>query len=317
GGFAEAPVPGGFRGLGHDGATLTFFSSMTVVPELDLGLFVSTNTAGGAALTSTLIQRVVQRFYAPPPSAPLAGRPDLRDEMAAFAGQYRLTRRRYDALEGFVMRLQGVSVAVTPDGYLTLGAPGSLTRFVPADEPGHFHNADGPVGIVFEHRNGRPTLLSPAMAGERVGPLESPRTLYAVLALAALAGFGSVVGGMMRVDRRLPATSLQAAAGRLQVVTSVLWLASLASLAAFAVVAAANVNALVLHWPTRSILAFSWLALFAGLATIGLVALLPAVLRGAGGWSGWRKARFTLVALVFAACAALLLSWGALQPWNP
>ena len=31
-GFFDQPLPGGFRGYGHDGATLSFFSDMTVVP---------------------------------------------------------------------------------------------------------------------------------------------------------------------------------------------------------------------------------------------------------------------------------------------
>src|SRR5690606_14685263 len=60
GGFAEAPAPGGFRMYGHTGATLTFFSNMLLFPELDFGLFVSTNTASGVALSSALPTRVVQ-----------------------------------------------------------------------------------------------------------------------------------------------------------------------------------------------------------------------------------------------------------------
>lgn len=315
GGFAEVPAPGGFRSYGHDGATLTFFSSLYVLPELDLGLFVSTNTAGGAVLTGTLLQRVVQNFYAPP-SAPLEGRPELRGELAVYAGQYRITRRRYEALEGFVMRLQGLSAAVSPNGYLTvmLSRP---TRFVPADEPGHFQNADGPERVVIERRNGRPTVILPAAAAEQLGPLESPATLMTLLALAALAAVGSAVGLMMRLKRPLPATASQTVAGRLQVGASILWLASFAAFAVFAAGAAANPNAIAFNWPTPSILAFSSLALLASLVTVSLVALLPAVWRGTGGWSRWRKARFTAVALVFAACAAMLLSWGALQPWNP
>src|SRR5690606_21190338 len=66
GGFAELPAPGGFRSYGHDGATLLFFSSMSLLPELDLGVFVSTNSAGGAALTSALTPLLVQTFYAAP-----------------------------------------------------------------------------------------------------------------------------------------------------------------------------------------------------------------------------------------------------------
>ena len=71
---------------------------------------------------------------------------------------------------------------------------------------------------------------------------------------------------------------------------------------------------------TVSILVFSTAALIGSLTTIAIVAVLPSALRGSreiAGWSRWRKIRFTAVAVVFAAFATLLASWGALQPWNP
>jgi hypothetical protein len=42
-GFFESPLPGGFRAYGHSGGTLSFFTSMTLVPELGLGIVVATN----------------------------------------------------------------------------------------------------------------------------------------------------------------------------------------------------------------------------------------------------------------------------------
>ena len=316
GGFAGGPAPGGFRSYGHDGATLTFFSSMAVLPELDLGLFVSTNTASGAALSSALAFMVVQHFYAAPVT-PLAGRPELRAEMAAYAGPYRPSRRRHGGLEGFVTRLQALPLAVSPDGYLTLVLPNAPLRFVPTGERDRFRRADGPGSIVFERRDDRLTLAMVALAAERLGPLESPSALIFTVALAALAAIAVVVGRLARVGRKLPGTRAQARAGRLQVGTSALWLASFASLAVAAVGAASDPSPLIYDWPTPSILAFSTLALLASLGTVGLLALLPAVWTGAGGWSRWRNGRFTLAAVLFAACAALLLTSGALQPWNP
>jgi len=51
--------------------------------------------------------------------------------------------------------------------------------------------------------------------------------------------------------------------------------------------------------------------------------LLPAVWRGAVdggrqalGWSGWRKTRYTVALLTFAALAIVLGAWGALEPWQ-
>ena len=69
-GFFESPLPGGFRGFGHGGGTLSFFTNMTIVPELGLGIFVATNTEGGAQLSEPLPASIVERFYAPPRRAP-------------------------------------------------------------------------------------------------------------------------------------------------------------------------------------------------------------------------------------------------------
>jgi hypothetical protein len=318
GGFtAFPPLPGGFRSYGVDAATLSFYSSMRVSPELDLGVFVSANTDSGGAMISALFPLVVQKFYGPPPAAPLAGRPEKRAEMAAYAGQYRTTQRRYGGLEGFVMRLGAAQpVLVSPDGYLTVPLPSGPLRFIPTEEPGRFANADRPGVAVFERRRGRMTILTYLFASERLGPLETPETLFFAAALAALAAFAAIVGLCMRAGRGLPKTPLQGPAGLLQTAAAALWLASFASAGA----AAAGVgdgSALYYDWPTAAVLAFSTLALVASVVSAGVVALLPVVWTGRGGWSGWRKSRFTLTAALFAACGALLLSWGALQPWNP
>src|SRR6202000_2338586 len=42
-GFRVFDLAGGHRGYGHDGGTLSFFSNMVVVPDLNLGIFISTN----------------------------------------------------------------------------------------------------------------------------------------------------------------------------------------------------------------------------------------------------------------------------------
>jgi hypothetical protein len=137
------------------------------------------------------------------------------------------------------------------------------------------------------------------------------------MALTVIAAVASLIGLCMRVGRKLPATPLQARTGQLQIVASALWLASLGSLGLFAATAASNTNALIYDWPTTPALAFSIAALAASVVTLGLIALLPAAMKVAGGWSRWRKARVAVTTLVFAACGALLLAWGALEPWNP
>ena len=50
---------------------------------------------------------------------------------------------------------------------------------------------------------------------------------------------------------------------------------------------------------------------------LDVTALTPFAWAGAGGWSLWRKLRFTATVVVFSAFGLLLAVLGALQPWNP
>jgi CubicO group peptidase (beta-lactamase class C family) len=330
-GFFDQPLPGGFRGYGHNGATLSFFSDMTVVPALRLGIFASTNTEGGAALSDALPARVIDRFYAPPREPPASrGNVDVAAARRAFAGNYLSTRRRYSGLEGFLTRVQSViSIGVTPDGYvLASGVGGSPQRFVQGPGPDDFVNANGPSGplgrIHFERDGDRAIRIAIVpIAFERTTPLYDRSTLTLCAGLAFVGAIGIAIGGFLRLARKPAASAGQRLAGRVQLACAWFWLASFANLAAFVARAADSAN-VIYSWPGALILVASSAALAASVLTLASALFLPAVWRGAldgarpaAGWSAWRKARYTLAFLMFAALAVVLGAWGALAPWQP
>ena len=330
-GFFDQPLPGGFRGYGHDGATLSFFSDMTVIPALRLGIFVSTNTEGGAALSGALPARVIDRFYAPPREPPAAaGNVDVAAARRVFAGNYLSTRRRYSGLEGFVMRVQSVvSIGVTPDGYLLAsGIGGPPQRFVQGPGPDDFVNANGPNGplgwIHFERDGERAIRIALVpIAFERTTPLYDRTTLVFCAGLALICALGIAIGGFLRLASKPAASDGQRLAGRMQLTCAWLWIASFAAFAAFVARAADSVN-VVYNWPGVPMLVASTAALLASALTLASALFLPAVWRGAldagrpaAGWSAWRKTRYTLALLIFAALAIVLGAWGALAPWQP
>lgn len=49
--------------FGHDGATLRFFTLVMMIPGSDTGVFISTNTAGGGKLLSTVMRGLLDRYY--------------------------------------------------------------------------------------------------------------------------------------------------------------------------------------------------------------------------------------------------------------
>jgi hypothetical protein len=324
-GFFESRLPGGFRGYGHNGGTLSFFTNMTVVPELRLGVFVATNTEGGAQLSDPLPSRIVERFYAPPRRAPDPGTLDVLEAARAYAGEYLATRRRYEGLEGFVMRLRGgLPVAVAPGGYLLVRFGPELQRFVPTATRDVFRPADGtdtgPGLIRFERDGERAARITlPSVAFERVEPLYRRSTLLLATVLALFTAAAIVVGACLRIGRKLPASSAQRLAGRVQLAAALAWWIAAGSFLAWAVSAADVVN-IFYSWPGPLVIGASTAALAAAVMTFVSLLFLPAVWRGSldgGSWPVWRKVRFTVALAAFAGFAVVLGAWGALQPWAP
>ena len=322
-GFFETLQPGGFRGYGHGGATTSFFSSMLVVPELDLGIFATTNTQGGNALSSALAPRVIEHFYAPARPAPAASSPELIGSAGVYAGDYVSTRRRHGGLEGFLMSLANVmSVRVTSEGYLVVsGGLGPTQRYVPAGEPDLFRPVAGPAGagglLRFERDGDRVArVVAMPVAFERVGPLRRPQMLALAAGLAVFTAVAIVIGFFVRLSRELSETRGQKLARRAQLVCAVLWLVSTAAFALWLPGLLADVTAVFRDWPGPLLATTSYAALAATLLTFVGVPFLPAVWRNPrAGWSIWRRTRYTAALSIFAAFSILLGAWGALEPW--
>ena len=321
-GFLEFSLPGGFHGQGHDGDTLWFHANMVTIPALNLGVFVATNTDTGGALAADLPDRIVGRFYAAPSELPRPGSPELAGQAAIYDGSYLTNRRPYAGLSKFVFLLIGQMRAhVTGDGRLIIDGGEGDGAWVPNGAEGQFIQANGPETSAFRIENGRADrwyAASGVVAYDRVGPLLKRRTLALITALAARASIATLVGLFTRDRREFRQTPTQARAGQIQTAIAVLWLVAMGAFAGFQV-QAMNFADIIYGWPGPFVLIGSACALVAAVLTAVTVVMAPAVWRGGrrvDSWTGWRKLRFTLSTLVFAAFSLLLGYWGALEPWS-
>ena len=320
-GFLEYPLPGGFTGFGHGGATLSFYSNMITVPELGLGVFISTNTDTGRTLVNRAPALIVQRFYSPAPSAPRPGSPALKDEAGTYAGAYFTTRRAYSGLEKFVSLFVGLAqVSVTEEGRLLVQGGGSGKAYVPDGAPGRFRSADGDERLVFEMEDGRAERFyspSGAAAYDRLPWIQAPRLLAILGALTLVAAIFTLVGAGFRVVRGARQSPSQRSSSLAEIVTSVLWLVVFTTFALWAGSAGDDAN-IVYGWPGPMLLAASITALVAALLSLLLLLLLFPSLRAdwRGGWTLLRRLRHTATVLIFCGFSFLLLAWGALAPWS-
>jgi CubicO group peptidase (beta-lactamase class C family) len=320
-GFQEELLPGGRRGFGHAGNTPLFQSNMVLVPELGLGIFISTNGPTGADLANQLPGAVVENFYGPRTVGLPSGSSALARQASVYEGAYLTSRRAYGGMEGFVGALGGfVKVEATPTGYLSIKGINGARLWAPTGQAGVFRSVDGPQVIAFEVKDGRATRFFGAGSGatfERRGPFGGLGLLGTLAVLTAIASLAALIGTAFRNRRDFRQTTVQARASLMQNTQAVLWLIAFAAFALWA--GSGDISEAIYSWPGPWIVLASACALVAAVLTVVTLAMLPVIWRGGrrvDSWTPWRKLRFTLTVLVFTAFAADLGYWGALTPWS-
>lgn len=321
-GFQDIPLPGGRRGFGHAGATLSFHSNMVLAPDLGLGVFISTNTDTGYPLAQGLAGQIVSHFYAPASELPPAGSAALFRQRAVYEGDYLVNRRAHGGLEGFVTSLIGFTrVAVTPAGYLSTTGQSGVELWAPTRQPGVFRAVNDARQLVFQMEDGRAArfvMPSGGAIAERRGDLGSPALLALAAAVTVLASLATLIGIFFRDRRSVRESQVQRRASLMQNSQAALWLVAIASFGAWAA-GTSDVTKVVYDWPGPWVVLASACALVAAVLTFFTLLLLPVIWRGGrrvDSWTAGRKLRFTFTTLVFSAFAALLGWWGALFPWS-
>ena len=319
-GFADYALPGGIRGYGQDGATLSFHSNMVVVPELKLGVFISTNTETGSALAARLPDSLMNQFYAKAPGFPRAGDPRLASISSVFEGHYLGTRRAYGGLEELIGKLSnGIDVHVTEDGRLMTGKD---KVWVPYGDParGEFVAIDGDQRLVFAMNNGRAISMSTApnsQTFERGGFWDAPLTLAVVAGLTGLAAIATLTGIFLRNRREFRETSIQGRANLIQNIQAVLWICGFVLFAGW-FTRTSDIASIAYGWPGPALLTASACVIVASILNLISLLILPSVWRGGrrvDSWTHWRKAGYAATVLIYLGFSGLLFVWGALTPW--
>ena len=165
----------GQRALGHSGGAAPFNSLLFILPDLDLGVFISYNSVGGGELTNQHLgfQRAFFDHYYPAPGVePMQPVKDFAGRAKRFEGSYKVTRSSYTTFEKVKNLMGAVEISSPGDGTLLWKTPWGEWRFVEV-EPLYFRQVEGPFGIVFrEDDQGRITKMfsdyTPMLAFEKM-----------------------------------------------------------------------------------------------------------------------------------------------------
>jgi len=142
------------RVIAHGGGTRAFFSLMALLPDEDLGLFISVNSVGGGRLPADAYKLFMNHYYPPVEKPALTPSGKDVDRLDRFTGIYMSTRRphrRLTKLAGPVMG--GMKVVIEKDGALKTFGPEAI-RWIQV-KPLVFQEEQGTRMLVFrEDENG-------------------------------------------------------------------------------------------------------------------------------------------------------------------
>lgn len=311
-------VVDGYQWRWHNGGTTTFFSDMTLYPELQLGIFLSTNSSdGGGDLSGQLPKLLFQRYFEPrvksdPPAPPA----DFVTRGQKYAGQFMMTRRAYTQLEKITALQSVATFSVDADGYLIQSIIGRTFKWVEV-APGKFENTDsdrsgyGATRYLYFYDNDKGEAVRatlPLSDLERISWWQGPPAFFAAVILALLLSLTVLLGAWRRSGgKQKPGTAVWPS--RLAVLAAVSIFVIVIGVGAATASIASNPVGLLFNWPPGGLRLALWLILLLVLLTLGMLVLLPKAWSRSG-WGLVRKLHYSAFVL---ACVFLLFIF---NNWN-
>ncbi len=150
----------GQRVLSHGGATILFYSKLYLIPEQNLGLFISTNAPGGASAREVLFKKFMDHYFPAALTAVQCPAADFTSRVTPYLGTY-YQAYNFTTAEKLLSGLTQYKVSLDANNNLIATAGGQTIQFVEI-EPGLFHdrnNANEKL-VLYTDEYGRAYLLS-------------------------------------------------------------------------------------------------------------------------------------------------------------
>ena len=303
----------GLRIIGHGGDTQWFHSNMSLIPSENVGVFMSTNTNTGSAISFLPFLTAFLDHYYPTPVPALKADSSNKAALERFAGEYVFNRTNFTTFVKVAGLAGGIPVVAMDDGTLKVTTPFGDVRMVQVDSL-LFRDIDGETRVAFRaDESGRITHAfydaAPMMVMDKTSKLEAPSLHQVILGGGLLMFVAILITAIIRFFlRREPGRAPvepAIASGR----RALVW-AGVALLAFVAVIGSlvGNPESLLGGTPTmlKVGLAFPLIALV--LVLWGAWAMVTQWRTGAG--STWMRLRHTAAVVV-----ALVFFW-SLNTWN-
>ena len=156
-GFFEDMV-NGQRIISHGGDTILFHSGMFLLPEQNLGLFISTNATGGAGVPDVVARAFAEHYFPVQETAVPTPLEDFASRIPLYTGEYYNSRSNFTGFERFLSLTAPISIRVDENQHVVVSTGGESHQYVEI-EPGLLANLEYPDNlVVLKEENGRITL---------------------------------------------------------------------------------------------------------------------------------------------------------------
>jgi len=308
-GFFNRPYRG-YQLYSHGGGTAAFITNMTMVPELNVGVFVSQNAIVDRALIDGLSQNVIDFILKAEAQNTLVINGAER-ATTDYVGSYMTNRRIFTKFLKIAGAQSVVQISPGEDGALVENYVTGATIYLPTEIADVYESHNGERLYFGRNEKGAVAYLVQGrgvVSFEKVGFFDGPLLLSVGIGGAALFAVTTLLGAWRRQGRQHAATPTGKALSVTALVSAVTVIAFLATLIAFAMAMSSESGLAILRDPPFSMSAMRSIAVGVVIAAfIGVISLLPAWTRS--GWSIFRKLHHTLFVSALSLMTAALIVW--------
>jgi hypothetical protein len=264
-------------------------------------------------MVQAVAERILAKYFPPPPEAAPAVPEGGASRAQEYAGQYRTARRSHTQFEK-MLSAGAVNVTATKDGYLVIQLVGPALRYVEIGKD-LFRQPDGDATIAFvrDERGRVSNLVMHIGTLERVGFFASLQWLLLMLAAVLLTCIGALIAAARRREPVPPHSIGERRSAQVITATAITWLAFIVLTLAWVLPFSAPEaqDQFVFGYPhplLKVALAIGVVA--TGLSVLGIATLVPVWRERT--WPIGRRLRHTAAVALFVALVATLLQWNAI-----
>jgi CubicO group peptidase (beta-lactamase class C family) len=304
--------------LVHAGDTNLFHALLILIPNDDVGLFVSYNSAGGATARDGLLQAFMDRYF--PVSRvstphPLAG---FNQRASQISGSYLSTRRNYTTFQKLFDLLLVVNVSPAGNGHLVISGFGGPPANVVEVAPWVFRQVYGSQQVIFHVNNSSVTMLVgnlPIEAFTKLAWYDTPAFHYLLLLVCLLLFLSALLLWPLgflrrRLRRKHEGRQRLGASSLIHILTWVVSGLDIIFVAGLILLIINDPNGIEFSIPP-ALVALLILAMISSFLTIGVISS-TVLIWWRHFWSRAQRIHYTLVALAALAFVVELAYWNLL-----